>query len=411
MVFDIPEGGRSSMRWPDDISASHRIDIDLQPGLGNLSKDASMVEQLRFTAVSAAARRLLAAEGESGRFEFKRTSDAVKPDVLVAAANWVALSPGLEEVTILVGVAEVTDPVTRLTTGVVAGLKGPLAGHIERVNNQAKNTFPVPVELTVIEEAVETQHPFLRVKVRPTAAPHFDGSGRRVTRYGASTRRLEDQELLDLYLDREAERFRARFQSIADGLEERLESLSRMTGAAVEAAERLPGLISNAESAASLAGAEAEDSKRSVEDLARDVDRFRSELLTRLDRSPTEVVRQLRYERQRVWAAFCIDRVQRPSKAAERVATSLQDFLQEALDVDNVIGNQVELEAWRRALDEENAPAPAVWWKRTLAEVRREAASAGLPLELPDWTTDIAKMLAEGMTAQDIQIAPWPGTD
>ena len=54
-----------------------------------------MVEQLRFTEVSAAARRLLAAEGESGRFEFKRTSDAVKPDVLVAAANWVALSPDL----------------------------------------------------------------------------------------------------------------------------------------------------------------------------------------------------------------------------------------------------------------------------------------------------------------------------
>lgn len=370
-----------------------------------------MVEQLRFTAVSAAARRLLAAEGESGRFEFKRTSDAVKPDVLVAAANWVALSPDLEEVTILVGVAEVTDPVTALTTGAVAGLKGPLAGHIERVNNQAKNTFPVPVEVTVIEEAVGTARPFLRVKVRPTAAPHFDGSGRRVTRYGASTRRLEDQELLDLYLDREAERFRARFHSIAEGLEERLESMARMAGAAVEAAERLPGLIDNAESAASMAGSEAEDSKRSVEDLTRDVDLLRSELLTRLDRSPTEVVRQLRYERQRVWAAFCIDRVQRPSKAAEKVAARLKDALQEPFDIENAIGNQIELEAWRRAFDEGNAPAPAAWWKRTLEEVQREATTAGLPVELPDWTTDIAEMLAEGMTVQDIQIAPWPGTD
>ena len=65
-----------------------------------------------------------------------------------------------------------------------------------------------------------------------------------------------------------------------EGLEERLESMARMTGAAVEAAERLPGLIDNAESAASMAGSEAEDSKRSVEDLTRDVDLLRSELLT-----------------------------------------------------------------------------------------------------------------------------------
>lgn len=384
---------------------------NLQTGIESLGNDVCMVEQLRYTAVSAAARRLLAAEGESGRFEFKRTSEAVKPDVLVAAANWVALSPDLEQVTILVGVAEVTDPATALTTGTVTGLKGPLAGHIERVNNQAKNTFPVPVELTVIEEGVGTARPFLRVQVRPTAAPHFDGSGRRVTRYGASTRRLEDQELLDLYLDREAERFRARFQSIAEGLEGRLESMARMTGAAVEAAERLPGLIDNAESAASMAGSEAEDSKRSVEDLTRDVELLRRDLFSRLDRSPIEVVLQLRYERQRLWAAFCIDRVQRPSRAAERLAARLKDALQEPIDIDNAIGNRGELEAWRRAFDEENAPAPAAWWQRTLEQVQRETAAAGLPAELPDWTADIADMLAGGMTAQDIQIPPWPGTD
>lgn len=109
--------------------------------------------------------------------------------------------------------------------------------------------------------------------------------------------------------------------------------------------------------------------------------------------------------------AFCTDRVQRPSKAAEKVAVRLKDALQEPFDIENAIGNQIELEAWRRAFDEENAPAPAAWWKRTLEEVRREATTAGLPVELPDWTTDIAEMLAEGMTVQDIQIAPWQGTD
>lgn len=108
---------------------------------------------------------------------------------------------------------------------------------------------------------------------------------------------------------------------------------------------------------------------------------------------------------------FCIDRVQRPSKAAEKVAVRLKDALQEPVDIENAIENQIELEAWRRAFDEENAPAPAAWWKRTLEEVRREVTAGGLPVELPDWTTDIAELLAEGMKVQDIQFDPWPGTD
>ncbi len=151
-------------------------------------------DRLRYRRVSAVARRLLSREGESGRFEFKQTSKAVDSSVLVAAANWVSLEPSRTEVTILAGVAEVTDPVTGLTTGKPVGLPGnDLAVHIRRIQDYARATLPVPVSVRIIEEGVSTKTAFLRVEVRPTRAPHFDGSGRRITRDGAAHRPLMDE--------------------------------------------------------------------------------------------------------------------------------------------------------------------------------------------------------------------------
>jgi hypothetical protein len=77
----------------------------------------------------------------------------------------------------------------------------------------------LPVSVTIIEEAVATSKPFLRLKIRPTFPPHFDAEGRRQTRNNASTRPLTDEELLDLYLDREAAKFEQRFQQTADRVE------------------------------------------------------------------------------------------------------------------------------------------------------------------------------------------------
>ena len=113
--------------------------------------------------------------------------------MLVAAANWVVLNPSHDYVTILVGVEEVLDEETGLTTGRPVRLSGnDLSTHVRRIQDYASTTRPVPVDIRIIEEGVTTKTPFLRVEVRPTFPPHFDGSGRRVIRHGASTRALED---------------------------------------------------------------------------------------------------------------------------------------------------------------------------------------------------------------------------
>ena len=165
---------------------------------------AQPAEPLRYPQISPDAKDLLAAEGESGRFEFKQTARSVRPEVLCAAANWVALQRGaVEEMTLLVGVGEVKHPTTGLVKGEILGVSD-LETAIQTIQNNIRETRPVPVAVTIIEEAVETPKPFLRIKIRPTFTPHFDAEGRRQTRNNASTRPLTDEELLDLYLDREA---------------------------------------------------------------------------------------------------------------------------------------------------------------------------------------------------------------
>ncbi|MEJ1938024.1 hypothetical protein WDZ92_48140, partial [Nostoc sp. NIES-2111] len=67
------------------------------------------------------------------------------------------------------------------------------------------------MDIFIIEEATKDAHPFVRAEVRPTMPPHFDDEGRRQTRQGRSTRALTDDELLQIYLTREADAFAARF--------------------------------------------------------------------------------------------------------------------------------------------------------------------------------------------------------
>lgn len=76
----------------------------------------------------------------------------------------------------------------------------------------------VPVDAFIVEENVSDEKPFVRVEVRPTIRPHFDDEGRRQTRQGRSTRALTDDELLRVYLDREAGSFAARFRQTSDEL-------------------------------------------------------------------------------------------------------------------------------------------------------------------------------------------------
>ena len=200
---------------------------------------------LRYASISSEARRILDTHGESGRFEFKADSKAASATVLVAAANWAALDPSRDHVTILVGVEEVLDEESGLTTGRPLRLIGnDLSTHVRRIQSFAATTRPVPVDVRIIEEGVSTSAPFLRVEVRPTFPPHFDGSGRRVIRHAEPRHRaLEDEELLGFYLDREAGQFEARFRGTAA---ETIDAISTVHDGIFDVSSelgRLPALI------------------------------------------------------------------------------------------------------------------------------------------------------------------------
>jgi hypothetical protein len=154
--------------------------------------------------------------GESGRFEFKQTAEAVSVGVLAALANWVASDDDRSVAHVLVGVAEVEDPVSGLARGEPCGLPKGLDKAVAGIQDLASRTRPIPVDVVIIEEAVAEKTPFLRLEVRPTMAPHFDDEGRRQTRQGRSTRALSDEELLQIYLRREANSFTARYQQISE---------------------------------------------------------------------------------------------------------------------------------------------------------------------------------------------------
>ncbi|MDF2698429.1 MAG: hypothetical protein K0S65_6813, partial [Labilithrix sp.] len=126
----------------------------------------------RYQQVSDQAAQMLAL-GESGRFEFKSDVDAVHPKVLASLANAVALDPDREVAQLLVGVDEVEDLQTGLVSGVPCGLAKGLDKAVARIQSMAGLTRPVPVGVFIVEEAVASEKPFIRVEVWPTAAPHF----------------------------------------------------------------------------------------------------------------------------------------------------------------------------------------------------------------------------------------------
>lgn len=174
-------------------------------------------ETSRHQEFSAVAQQMLAL-GESGRYEFKRDVDAVTVGLLAALANWVATDPTREVAHLLVGVDEVEDKTTGLVHRHPFGLPKGLDKAVSRIQDLASKTRPIPVEVFIVEEGVAEPTPFVRVEVRPTMPPHFDDQGRRQTRQGRSTRALTDEELLRIYLDREAGSFAMRFRQVSDEL-------------------------------------------------------------------------------------------------------------------------------------------------------------------------------------------------
>lgn len=319
-----------------------------------------LAEPVRHQQVSPEASALLASEGESGRFEFKQTAKAVRPEVLCAAANWVAQDRSTrDKVTLLVGVEEVQDAATGLVTGrvVPGGIK--LQQSVETIQNLVRETRPVPVDVRIIEEGAATPTPFLRLEIRPTSPPHYDAEGRRQTRNNASTRPLTGEELLDIYLDREAEKFEQRFQQTASEVLDGLAQVSR-------GVDELLDDLGYAGSAASEAVDEAQNSKFVAERIERSLEALHDQVEENASHTPIRLFFRLGDKRRDVWRAFANDAAKRPTKITDALIERLTRQLDLPIDGNAWLENLAELGFWDDVLDQRGEQQTMTWWKREI---------------------------------------------
>lgn len=325
--------------------------------------------------------------GESGRYEFKRDVDAVTVGLLAALANWVAADPTREVAHLLVGVDEVEDKNTGLVHGQPFGLPKGLDKAVSRIQDVASKTRPIPVEVFIVEEGVAEPTPFIRVEVRPTMPPHFDDQGRRQTRQGRSTRALTDEELLRIYLDREAGSFAMRFRQvsnelrsavgavgsqvdqIAEGIENNVATpilaLTRTTHDAADAAESASSSADSAASSADTVSYEVEHVQRIVRELQRVVEDIQ-------DDSTQNLAYRVMRLRRKVWWNFTVDTWEHKSKRADQLEARLRELLsgEVSLEADR---NTWELRVWQDLLKDRRAQrgerGTQKWWDAAIREV------------------------------------------
>lgn len=320
----------------------------------------------------------------------------MKPDVLVAAANAVLLEDMDEGyVTILVGVAEKEDPDTGVVTGEIVGItqhrdeearRNRVEKAKEQIRNRAETTKPVPVGLTIIEENVGTKKPFLRVQVRPTHVPHHTHDGKRVTRYEASTRAIEDGELLDLYLLREAHEFERRFRAVATLIESQLfavgEDVERLSGEVEQRLEHLRELGWQASNEAENSNALADEILAVVSSLAarHDLEDAVGALMHEIHRGAEGTWASVKERRSQIWFGFSFIAARKAdSPTWQRLSARFRDFLGSEFTLDEYFQNRAELEAWDQELrDGDPKKWSAARWDAAIRAVQ-QARHAPLP--------------------------------
>ena len=324
--------------------------------------------------------------GESGRFEFKRDADELKPGVFAALANSVALDPEREAAHLLVGVDEVEDEGTGLVSGTPVGLSKGLDRTVARLQDLIGRTRPIPVDAFIVEEAVADDRPFIRIEIRPSMPPHYDDEGRRQTRQGRSTRALTDDELLRIYLDREAGSFAARFRHAGEELRAAVgavgsqvddiagaidRQIAEPLSALVETAESAASSASAAESAADTVGYDVGNVERMVRDLRQLVEDLQDDSLEPL---AARVVQQ----RRRIWWEFTADTWERNSEAAARLERALGAVLRCDVSLEAAL-NTWELRVWKDLFRDRERQrggrGTLKWWVAAVKEV--EAFMAG----------------------------------
>lgn len=332
--------------------------------------------------------------GESGRFEFKQDAEAVTPGVLAALANWVALDDERALAQVLVGVEEITDDATGLVSGRPCGLSKGLDRAVARIQDVASKTRPIPVDLHIVEEGVSTTTPFVRLEVRPTMAPHFDDQGRRQTRQGRSTRALTDDELLQIYLRREAGSFAARFRQASDDLHAAVGDVGGQVDSIARAIENriatplaelseTAGYAAQQASAAESAAEAVAYNVSNVEDLVEGVKGYVGALLDHIEGDgAVQIVKQ----RRQVWWQLTVDTWERTSPRADKLVSAWHGVLTSDIAIDPA-RNEWEQRVWRDLLAERKTQGKRAmkWWEAQLAQISQymEAPVYGAP-KLPD---------------------------
>lgn len=367
------------------------------------------------------------AVGESGRFEFKSEVKSVTSKLLATLANWVALDPEREVAHLLVGVEEHEAKATGLIYGKPSGLLNGLDRTVSRIQDVASQTRPIPVDVFIVEEGVDEEVPFVRVEVRPTMPPHFDDEGRRQTRQGRSTRALTDDELLRIYLDREAGSFATRFRQTTHDLQVAVGAVGTQVDQIIDAIDqniaepikrltvtshRASGAASSAEDAASSAASAAMSAESTADSMSYDVQRVERVLHdvrdvvdglkeNALESLAARVVRQRRV----VWWNFTADTWERTSARSARLTNNLHDLLSTDVSIDDA-HNVWELRVWEDVIGDRKAQrrekGTLKWWDEMVAQVGEYVKSpAYLSPDLPDLRTELQAGIDEALDDAD----------
>jgi hypothetical protein len=340
----------------------------------------------RYQDISADAQQMLTL-GESGRYEFKRDAEAVTVKLLAALANWVAVDSEREVAHLLVGVDEVEDSTNGLVRGEPFGLPKGLDRAVSRIQDLASKSRPVPIDVFIVEENVAGDVPFVRVEIRPTMPPHFDDEGRRQTRQGRSTRALTDEELLHVYLNREAGSFAARFRQTTEDIRSSVGVIGGQVediATAIEATIALPirQLTSNAQetadaantaaSAAYSAEASASNAEFAVANVEGLVGALRDVVDELQDETPEILAYRVSQERRKVWWSFTTDTWPQTSTRADRLEKQMRELLDRPIVID-AARNSWEVRIWRDLLEDRvrqrHERGTQAWWGAHIQEV------------------------------------------
>ncbi len=170
----------------------------------------------RFRAIRTATRKMLIA-GESDQVDFKRSVKGVDTEILVAFANTKIGG------SVLVGVAEQKGP-----NGEQFG--SPI-GHdlsdetVVAIQSRALECIP-PVTVKLFAEGT-TDAPIIRIDIPPSATrPHCTSSGKYLIRKGARKSVLQPDELLEIFVEREAASFNNKFREATSEIEQTIAEFS-----------------------------------------------------------------------------------------------------------------------------------------------------------------------------------------